>query len=84
MFPHIPRLQLDFRLRDDQGMPLTDDLQIHLIELSKSRATQHNILEVNALERWAFFLRNAGSLTAEAVREMLPEPEFGEAVGVWK
>ena len=34
-FPEDPRLHLDFRMRDSSGLTLTDDLQIHLLELPK-------------------------------------------------
>jgi predicted transposase/invertase (TIGR01784 family) len=82
LFSQHPQLHLDFRLREANGTLLTDDLQIHLVELPKSRATAHNIEEVSPLERWAFFLRNAEHLTTAAIRELLPEPEFAEAAGV--
>lgn len=82
LFPEQPQLHLGFQLRDLHGLTLADELQIHLVELSKSRATAHNLNEVSPLERWAFFLRHAEVLEADQVRELLPEPEFDEAVGV--
>lgn len=56
MFPDLPKLHLDFRLREKSGQELSDELQIHLVELSKSRAAVQNIAEVSPLERWAFFV----------------------------
>lgn len=69
------------RARDDFRL-LTDDLQIHLVELSKSQATAHNLHDVSSLEKWAYFFRNAEQLSVEELRAALPEPEFSEAVGV--
>jgi len=77
-----PRLHLDFRLRGADGRSLTDGLQIHLVELSKSQATAHNIGQASPLERWAFFMRNADHMELDTIRRLLPEPEFMEALGV--
>lgn len=63
-------------------MVLTDDLQIHLVELPKSTATIHNLNQVNSLERWAWFLQHSHTLESETLRRLLPEPAFQEAVGV--
>ena len=75
-------LHSDFRLRSPDGRLFTDDLQIHLVELSKSQATEHNIEEVSHLERWSYFMLNAHRYSAEELRKLLPEPEFTEAIGV--
>ena len=76
------QLHSDFRLRRPDGRTLTDDLQVHLVELSKSRANEHNIRGVSALESWAYFLLNADRYTSEELRKILPEREFVEAIGV--
>ena len=82
MFPKRPPLHLDFRLRERNGQVLADELQIHLIELPKSRATVHNLGEVSPLERWAFLLLHAHRIDADELRRLLPEPEFHDALGV--
>jgi predicted transposase/invertase (TIGR01784 family) len=82
MFPQLPQLHLDFRLRERSGLVFADELQIHLVELPKSRAAAHNIGEVSPLERWAFLLLYAHRIDADELRRLLPEPEFHDALGV--
>ena len=82
LFPQLPQLHFDFRLREKGGQVFTDDLQIHLVELPKSRASAHNVGEVSPLERWAFLMLNAHRIDADVLRRLLPEPEFHEALGV--
>ena len=59
LFPMQRDLHLDFRLRDKSGLILTDDLQIHLLELSKLRITAETVFTSSPAERWAWFLLNA-------------------------
>ena len=53
-------LHLDFRMREKSGLTLTDDLQIHLLQLTNLRVTRENLATASAVERWAFFFRFAG------------------------
>ena len=82
MFPQIPRFHLDFRFRERSGDLLTDDLQVHLIELPKSRVPVHNIQEASPLERWAFLFLNAHRIDTDELRRLIPDPEIDEALGV--
>lgn len=82
LFPNAPGLHSDFRLRDATGQVLTDDLQVHLLELTKLRVTRENLAKATPAERWAFFLRDAEHLTQDEIRDLFPEPEFAEAAGV--
>lgn len=82
LFPHIPKLHLDFRLRDASDAVLTDDLQVHLLELSKLRLLRENVYHATPAERWAFFLRYGETLMPDEVRQMFPDPEIAEAAGV--
>lgn len=77
-----PRLHTDFRLRDEHGNVLTDDLQVHLLELTKLTVTRENLAGATREEQWAYFLSNAKTLTLEEIRDLFPEPEFVEAAGV--
>ena len=62
MFPDSGALHLDFRLRDVlSSQLLTDDLQIHLLQLNHLQVTAENVYHATAAERWAFFLQNAES-----------------------
>ncbi len=82
LFPQLPGLHLDFRLREAAGFVLTDDLQIHLLELSKLRVTEQNVYHATPTERWAFFLRNAEQLTPNEISRLFPDREIAEAAGV--
>jgi predicted transposase/invertase (TIGR01784 family) len=76
MFPQSSALHLDFRLRESsENQILTDDLQIHLLQLENLRATAENFYHAPPTERWAYFLKNADKLTTEEVRRLFPEEE---------
>ncbi|MFM9065771.1 MAG: Rpn family recombination-promoting nuclease/putative transposase, partial [Planctomycetota bacterium] len=81
MFPQLPGLHLDFRWRERSGHSLSPALQIHLLELPKSRVTAHNVSHASPLEQWAFLLLNAHRMDADDLRKLLPEPEFHLALG---
>lgn len=82
MYPDVEELHLEFRLRDISGRILTDDLQIHLLQLSKLGVTAENVSTASAIEQWAYFILNAERLTVEEVRRLFPDQEFTEAAGV--
>ena len=82
MFPQVPGLHLDFRLREKTGSILTDDLQIHLLELSKLRLRAENVYNSSPAERWAYFLKNAEQLNQDEIRHLFPDEEIIEAAGV--
>ena len=82
LFPLQPDFHSDFRLRDKSGQILTDDLQVHLLELTKLKVKRENLSKATPLERWAFFLLNAPKMTAEEIRKLFPDPEFVEAVEI--
>ena len=82
LFPKIPGLHLDFRLREKAGVILTDNLQIHFLELSKLQVTAQNVYHSSPVERWAYFLRNAEQLTPIEVSQLIPDEEIAEAAGV--
>lgn len=82
LFPAGGSLHTDFRLRDQSGMVLTDDLQIHTLKLTKLTITRENLQNATPAECWACFLRYAAEMTVEQVRNLFPSPEFTEAAGV--
>lgn len=82
LFPAQAHLHTDFRLRDQSGIVLTDDLQVHTLELTKLEMTRDNLINATPIESWAYFLRHAPEMTVEEVRRLFPEPEFAEAAGV--
>ena len=82
MYSDDSRLHLDFRLRDTAGLLLTDDLQVHLLQLSNLVVTAQNVSMASPIEKWAYFLLNAETMTLDEVRRLFPEIEFSEAAGV--
>jgi predicted transposase/invertase (TIGR01784 family) len=82
LFPQIEQIHFDFRLRQADGLLLTDDLQIHLVELAKSRATRDNLKEVGPIEIWAYFMRNVEGLDLKDVKSLFTDPVFHEAAEV--
>jgi flagellar biosynthesis/type III secretory pathway protein FliH len=57
-------------------------LQIHTLELTKLSVARENLLSATAVERWAYFLSYAETMTETEIRESFAEPEFVEAAGV--
>jgi len=82
LFPLQLEFHSDFRLRDKSGQILTDDLQVHLLELTKLKVKRQNLSKATPLERWGYFLLNASRMTPEEIRELLPDPEFVEAAEI--
>ena len=83
MFPKSSELHLDFRMRESSSrLILTDDLQIHLLQLKNLRVNVENVYHATAAERWAFFLKNADKLMYEEIDRIFPDEEFAEAAGV--
>jgi hypothetical protein len=83
MFTRPPALHLDFRLREvSTNIALTDDLQIHLLQLNHLQVTAENVYDATPAERWAYFLQNAEKLTPAEIRRLFPDQEFFEAAGV--
>ena len=82
LFRELPDLHLDFRLRETSGSIFTDDLQIHLLELSKLNVSAQDVYHATPIERWAYFLRNAELLSIDEISKLFPDREITEAAGV--
>ncbi|MBS0262284.1 MAG: Rpn family recombination-promoting nuclease/putative transposase [Planctomycetes bacterium] len=83
LFPGVPDFHLDFRLRNCRNnLVLTDDLQVHIVELPKYNWVRSPPLEATPLEKWVYFLRNAKDVTPEEILAQLIDPIFVEAAGV--
>jgi predicted transposase/invertase (TIGR01784 family) len=83
MFTEPPALHLDFRLREtSSARTLTDDLQIHLLQLNHLQVEAENLYYATAAERWAYFLQHADQLTSAEIHRMFPDQEISEAAGV--
>lgn len=77
-------LHLEFRLREQSGLQLTDNLQIHLLQLPMLRVSAQNVYHASPVERWAYFLANGDKLSDADIVGLFPDPEIAEAAGVLK
>ena len=83
VFRDWPEHHTCFRLLDRSGeLCLTEDLEIHLIELPKFRKALAE-LETD-LDFWLSFLKNGQELDADALPEELDRWEIRKAMGVLK
>jgi PD-(D/E)XK nuclease family transposase len=83
LFPASSALHLDFRLRESSSdLILTDDLQIHLLQLNNLRVTAEKVYHALPAERWAYFLPNADKLTSAEVCRLFLDDAIAEAAGV--
>ena len=77
------KLHLDFRLREETlPITLTNDLQIHFLQLNHLQVTAESLYTATPIERWCWFLRHAQELTTEQINQLLPDQEFTEAARV--
>lgn len=78
LYPNIADYHLRFRLWDDQhGVVLTEDIEIHLIQLQKFHRELEDVAD--PLERWLYFLRYAEELDPEHLPEPLRRPPIEHA-----
>jgi hypothetical protein len=83
MFSAPPVLHLDFRLREkSSSLILTDDLQIHVLQLKYLPVTADDVYNAPTDQKWSWFLRHADTLSVEDIPRLLPDPEFVEAAKV--
>ena len=83
LFPETQALQLDFQMRhDNQSQPLSDLLQIYVLQLGNLHVTEDTVATATPLERWAWFLRYASQLTSEQIARLLPDTEISNAAQI--
>jgi predicted transposase/invertase (TIGR01784 family) len=83
MFPDARQIHSDFRLRSRDGhLGLTDDLQIHLLELPKYTVPSDNRVITDPVEAWLYFFRRADEMTTEEIEQRFSSPAFAEAAQV--
>ena len=61
---------------------MTDDLQIHFLQLNHLQVTAETLYNATPITRWCWFLRHVQELTTEQVSLLLPEQGFSEAARV--
>ncbi len=83
LFPVRTAFHHQFRLRTDQGLELTECLEINTLELPKyGRPSDNEGVVVDPLEQWMDFFCQAQGQSVEAIQKRLPSPIFTEALGV--
>lgn len=83
MFTGTPEPHLRFVLCDEQRrVTLTDQLQVHTVELTKYNFEREQLAASDDLTRWSFFLRESPGLEASDLRLLLPQPAFVKATGI--
>jgi predicted transposase/invertase (TIGR01784 family) len=81
LFPDVDDYHLVFRLREQKhDVVFTDDLEIHLIELSRFNKTPEQL--TTALDRWCYFLRHGADLDPDQLPASLDVPEIRQALEV--
>jgi predicted transposase/invertase (TIGR01784 family) len=83
LFPGRSAYHRRFRLLEQGGaQPLTDDLDIHLLELANFRHGKDNL--VQPLDFWLYFLKNAVNWDADVLPPQVDTLELREAMEVLK
>jgi predicted transposase/invertase (TIGR01784 family) len=83
IFPKCAAPHLKFTLSDRvHQVELNDELQVHTIELPKYTFVKELLKSADDLTRWSFFLREAESLNAEELKQLLLEPAYLKAAEV--
>ena len=80
LFPTVPTGNLRFSMYDPvHSVSLGDQLQLHLIELSKYDIREDDLSEAERLEKWVFFFTDAHKYDADQLRRLLPEAAYQKA-----
>jgi predicted transposase/invertase (TIGR01784 family) len=79
MYPEVDDYHLEFGLHDTKhGVCLTEDLQVHLLELPKFRGRLEELKE--PLDKWAYFFLNAESMDPNELPAALSDAVFHHAM----
>ena len=83
MFVKTPDTHSDFRLRSRNAeLDLTDNLQIHILELPKYVVPSDNRVISDPVEAWLYFFCRADEMTTEEIKQRFNSPAFSEAAEV--
>lgn len=79
LFPGVPGHHACFRLMEvNYGVVLTDDIQIHVVELPKFGTPADKL--ATPLDAWLYFLRHAAELEVQMLPNALDTPEIRQAL----
>ena len=83
LFRNTSEPHLAFFLADAvTGIRLTDQFQIHTVELSKYNLSEAELTTATRLQKWAWFMNHASECDAARLRSLLTAPEHLKATGV--
>ena len=83
LLPNTTSFHTRFRMCSlEERLVLTDQLEIHIVELPKYNGTLNELPNARPMEQWAYFLMHAAEMTVADIGIFLPSPEFAEAGGV--
>lgn len=83
LFAEIPEGHLRFSLFDPlQKVSLGDQMQVHLIELSKYDVEEEDLDHAEWLERWVYFLCDSARHDGDELRRLLPDFPFQKATEI--
>lgn len=83
LFRDAPEGHLRFSLCDPvQNVSLGDQLQVHLIELSKYHIEEADLEHAEWLERWVYFLSDSANHDGDELRRLLPDSMFQKATEI--
>ena len=83
LFSDVSAGHLCFSLYDQvNSVSFGDQIQVHLIELSKYHVEEEDLSEAAWLEKWVYFFTDSERRDAKDLRRLLPDPAFQKATKV--
>ena len=82
LFPDSDQAHHRFQMMDEKsGRKLDRAIEVHTVELQKSRFDETTISGANRLAQWCWLILNAHEYAAEDLRRMFPDLEFQPVIG---
>ena len=83
MFSQVTDFHTRFRLCSlEHELVLTDQLEVHLLELPKYGGSLADLPQARAMEKWVYFLLHAGELEGAEIVRWFSDAAFIEAGGI--
>ena len=83
LFREVEFGHLRFSLYDAaHSLDFGDQIQLHLIQLSKYHVMEADLVAADAFERWIYFLTESQNRDPDELRQLLPDATFSKATGI--
>ena len=83
LFKEVEFGHLRFALHDAvHSLTFGDQIQLHLIQLSKYHVEVADLADADAFERWVYFLTESQNRDADELRQLLPDAAFYKATEI--